>query len=355
MVWVESLAVRDFRNIHEAALDLHPGINVFHGRNAQGKTSLLEAVGVLSRGRSFRTEDTPSMIRRGASGLVARGLESGAAGAGQLEVELQPQRRVFRVDGRDVSPREYQGRLEVIVYSTARLRVVHGSMRDRRSFLDRQAAALWPSYRAELRTFERLLQQRNAALEGRSADLPAWTERFVESGARLRHRRALYAERLTTALGAGFRPDGESYAVRLSSRPASEEDSRRALVAELSSLATRERAAGRSLAGPHRDGVALLLDGRDAAEGASSGQARSLLLALALASLALYRQETGRSAVALLDDLDSELDESRAAELCQQVARGGQALVTSAHAGWAESLRPLGRVFSVVEGMVRCA
>ncbi|HXY41574.1 MAG TPA: AAA family ATPase, partial [Vicinamibacteria bacterium] len=126
MVWVESLAVRDFRNIHEAALDLHPGINVFHGRNAQGKTSLLEAVGVLSRGRSFRTEDTPSMIRRGASGLVARGLESGAAGAGQLEVELQPQRRVFRVDGRDVSPREYQGRLEVIVYSTARLRVVHG-------------------------------------------------------------------------------------------------------------------------------------------------------------------------------------------------------------------------------------
>ncbi|HVO12556.1 MAG TPA: DNA replication and repair protein RecF [Vicinamibacteria bacterium] len=355
MVWVESLTVRDFRNIEAAALDLHPGINVFHGRNAQGKTSLLEAVGVLARGRSFRTEDAPSMIRRGAAALVARGLESGAGGAGQLEVELQPQRRVFRVDGRDVSPREYQGRLEVIVYSTARLRVVHGSMRDRRLFLDRQAAALWPSYRAELRSFERLLQQRNAALEKRSADLDAWTERFVESGARLRHRRALYAERLTAALAAGFRPAGESYVVALSSRPRSEEDSRRSLRAEIAALAARERAAGRSLAGPHRDGVALLLDGRDAGEGASSGQARSLLLALALASLALHREETGRSAVALLDDLDSELDEGRAAEVCQQVVRGGQALVTSAHAGWAESLRPLGQVFSVVGGMVRCA
>ena len=75
------------------------------------------------------------------------------------------------------------------------------------------------------------------------------------------------------------------------------------------------------------------LDGRDVAEGASSGQARSLLLALTLASLRVYREETGRAAVALLDDLDSELDEERAGALCAEVARRGQALVTSAHPG----------------------
>jgi DNA replication and repair protein RecF len=137
--------------------------------------------------------------------------------------------------------------------------------------------------------------------------------------------------------------------------PPSEEDGRRALAAELEALAVRERGAGRSLAGPHRDGVALLLDGRDAAEGASSGQVRSLLLALALAALRVYREETGRSAVALLDDLDSELDADRAVELCAEVTRRGQALVTSAHAGWAESLRPLGRIYNVAEGRVACA
>ena len=109
--------------------------------------------------------------------------------AASLEVELRPGARVFRIDGREVPPREYHGRLEVVVYSTDRLRVVRGSMRDRRQFLDRQAAALWPSYRAETRGFERLLAQRNAALESRAADLDAWTERFVESGARLRRRR----------------------------------------------------------------------------------------------------------------------------------------------------------------------
>ena len=90
-------------------------------------------------------------------------------------------------------------------------------------------------------------------------------------------------------------------------------------------------------------------------ESASSGQARSLLLALALASLALLRQETGRAAVALLDDLDSELDEERAGALCAEVARRGQAWVTTAHTGWAESLRALGRIYEVSQGAVRCA
>ena len=88
---------------------------------------------------------------------------------------------------------------------------------------------------------------------------------------------------------------------------------------------------------------------------ASSGQARSLLLALALASLEVYRQETGSAAVALLDDLDSELDEARATELCREVGSRGQALVTTAHAGWARRLADVGRLFEVEAGEVRAA
>ena len=355
LAWVERLDVRDLRNIREASVELHPGLNVFHGRNAQGKTSLLEAVGVVARGRSFRTEDAPSMIRRGAAGLLAQA-RGGEGRASTLEVELRPGQRVFRVDGRDVAPRDYNGRLEVVVYSTDRLRVVRGTMRDRRQYLDRQAGALWPSYRAELRAFERTLAQRNAALESRAAGLDVWTEKLVETGARLRLRRAAYAEKLNAALGGGFRPSGETYRIALAPAPAaSEAEARRALAAEVEALAARERGAGRTLAGPHRDTVALELDGRDAAEGASSGQVRSLLLALALAALRVYRDETGNAAVALLDDLDSELDAERAVEVCAEVTRRGQALVTSAHAGWAESLRPLGRIYNVAEGRVACA
>ncbi len=355
LAWVERLAIRDLRNIHEATLELHPAVNVFHGRNAQGKTSLLEAVGLLARGRSFRTEHAASMIRSGAAALLAqaRGDERGVAET--LEVELRQAQRLYRLDGREVAPRDYRGRLEVVVYSTDRLRVVHGPMRERRLYLDRQASALWPSYQAELRVFERLLTQRNAALAAGARDTDVWTERFVESAVRLRRRRAQYAARLTDALATGFRPAGESYAVRCFEPPASEEESSRQLARELEALAGRERSAGRTLAGPHRDAVALLIDGEDAALTASSGQARSLLLALTLAALRVYREETGRTAVALLDDLDSELDSERAGALCEEVGRRGQALVTSAHPGWAESLRPLGNIYQVSEGQVRSA
>ena len=98
-----------------------------------------------------------------------------------------------------------------------------------------------------------------------------------------------------------------------------------------------------------------------AALGASAGRilrqglTESLLLALALASLKLGAEEAGRPAVALLDDLDSELDAERAGALCAEVARRGQAWVTTAHPGWAESLRPLGRLYEVAGGAVRCA
>ncbi len=354
MVWVQQLRVRDLRNLREASLELGPGLNVFAGRNGQGKTTLLEAVGLVARGRSFRSDDATSAIRRGAGALFAAATARDERDV-ELELELAPGRRAFRVDGREVRPAEYHGRLDVVVYSSERLRVVRGTMRDRRQFLDRQAGALWPAYRADLRQFERVLVQRNAALVARARDTDAWTERFVELGARLRARRRAYAERLSAALATGYRPAGERYEVRLAPAAAAGVKEPAALAAEISALEARERAAGRSLAGPHRDTVELLLDGRDAGDGASSGQVRSLLLALALAVLRVLCEETGRAAVALLDDLDSELDEERAGALCAEVAQRGQAWVTTAHPGWAESLRPLGRVYEVSEGAVRCA
>jgi DNA replication and repair protein RecF len=165
------MEVRDLRNVREATLEFAPGLNVLVGRNAQGKTSLLEAVGLLARGRSFRTEQTETLIRRGAGGLRALGTAVAADRRTCLEVEVAPGLRRLVVDGREVPPREYHGRLEVVVYSTDRLRVVRGPMRERRQFLDRAGAALWPAYRQAVREFERVLAQRNAALEAGAKDL----------------------------------------------------------------------------------------------------------------------------------------------------------------------------------------
>lgn len=358
---MERLEVADLRNIRHVHFELGPGLNVFAGRNAQGKTSLLEAVALLARGRSFRTEEAGALVRRGALRVRASGNAVAEARVTRLEVEVcvdgGAARRLLKVDGHEVPPRSYQGRLEAVVYSTDRLRVVRGPMRERRQFLDRGASALWPAYRQTVRDYERVVRQRNAALERDGADVPAWSERFLDLGAALRRRREEYAGRLQRELDQGFRPRGEQYEVALSPAPAADLPAHRAeLERELETRSRDERRARRTLVGPHRDAVALLVNGEDAGEFASSGQARSLLLALALATLAVYRQEHGQAAVALLDDLDSELDEERAAALCEEVGARGQALVTTAHPAWARRLRGPGlRLFTVEDGQVTAA
>jgi DNA replication and repair protein RecF len=345
--------VHDLRNIRHADVELAPGLNVFVGKNAQGKTSLLEAVGLLSRGRSFRTDETQSLIRRGTDGLLARGFAVDGRDETRLEVEVTETRRRLRVDGRDVAPRAYHGRLDVVVYATDRLRIVRGPMRERRVFLDRGAAALWPTYRQTLRDYERVVQQRNAALETADRSLGAWDERLVETGAQLRLRRAEYVARLGDALRAGYRARGESYALRVT--PLAEgglAEARQQLARELEERRAEERRRRLTLAGPHRDEVLILVDGRDAGATASSGQARSVLLALALAAAEIYRAERGQAAMLLLDDLDSELDEERTRDICADVAERAQALVTTAHPAWALRLDGIARRFHVDAGQV---
>jgi DNA replication and repair protein RecF len=355
-MWLARLELRDLRNLEAVDIELGDGLNVLYGRNAQGKTSVLEGVGLLARARSFRSEDTRAAVRRGTPGLLARGEVRDGERPTTLAVSLGTDHRRLSVDGAEVPPGRYHGRFEVAVYSTERLRVVRGTQRDRRSFVDRSAGALWPAYRRVSRQFERVLRQRNAALEHGARDLEAWTERLIEAGAALRQRRSDYVRRLDSQLASGFRIAAESYSVAVEPElgPEAEVAHRGLLGEELGARASAERHARRTLVGPHRDSLAFRIGSEDPST-ASSGQARSLLLALTLASLDVYREETGRSAVALLDDLDSELDESRVAALCSSVARRGQALVTTAHQGWVTSLGHPLRAFHVRAGRVEAA
>lgn len=355
-MWLSRLELRDLRNLHAVDIELSEGLNVLYGRNAQGKTSILEGVGLVARARSFRTEDTRAAVRRGSAGLMARGEVRDGDGSTGLAVALGHEHRSLRVDGSEVTPGRYHGRFEVAVYSTDRLRVVRGTQRDRRSFVDRSAGALWPPYRKLQRQFERVLRQRNASLEQGGRDLGVWTERLVEAGAALRQRRSDYVRQLDRRLSSGFRVGDEAYSSAVEPELGADAvPAHRALLAEqLAERATAERHARRTLVGPHRDSVSFRI-GPDDPSAASSGQSRSLLLALTLASLDVYREETGRSAVALLDDLDSELDRDRVAALCASVTSRGQALVTTAHQGWVESLGQPLRAFRVEAGRVEAA
>src|SRR5688572_32362507 len=101
------MEIADVRNLRDVRLALDPGLNVFMGRNAQGKTTLLESVALLARGRSFRTDEVATLVRRGAPGLTARGVSRNGERGTALEVEVTADGRRLRVDGREVQPRSY--------------------------------------------------------------------------------------------------------------------------------------------------------------------------------------------------------------------------------------------------------
>ena len=234
-MFLSHLEIVDLRNIEKADLALARGLNLFVGRNAQGKTSVLEGVGLLSRGRSFRSEDARAAVRRGRAGLIARAAVSRAGRETGLEVRIdEGGARLPRGRAPDDAPRVSgpagggRSTPPSACGSCAAPCATGGSS----STAGR--AALWPSYQKLHREFERVLAQRNAALAARSRDLPAWNERFALVGGALRYRRADYARRLTAGLERGFRPEAEAYAVTTRRRsprtkPTAQADLRRAM------------------------------------------------------------------------------------------------------------------------------
>ena len=334
------------------------------GRTHRGRRRSWRPWGSLARGRSFRTDGPRSLDpawgagapgarpQRRSDGRATHAGGGGRAPAGGRSAWMAARSR----------PRDYHGRLEVVVYSTDRLRVVRGSMRERRAVPgprgERPLAGLPPR---PLRDFERVraAAQRRARVSG-ARDLEAWTERFVELGAALRTRRAAYVERLR-ARARGWVPPAPArrYDVRpAAARPGERRrHSARRCASELVSAGATSARRAAAWSGPHRDHVALT-DRR-----AGRGRRRPRPARRAACSWpfpwlrsSVFREETGQAAVALLDDLDSELDEERAGALCARGRAARPGPVTTAHPAWAERLRALGRIYRRSRrAQVRCA
>lgn len=318
---------------------LAPGITLFSGRNAQGKTSLLEAVCVLLRLSSPRTPRLAHAIRHGCEeeGFVVAGTARGH----RIEVRFSPARRQILVDGsppKDVS--EFVSAERVVWFGNADMQLASGPAELRRRYLDFLGGQLGRGYRRALAAYEHALRSRNRLLRQPGADsraLEAFTAPFVEAGMRLA---ALRAELVSELLGR-FRAayarlaGGEEAALRY--QPGGGED----LARRLAETAAQERRLGHTAAGPHRDDVEILVEGRSAARYCSEGQQRTVAVALKLAQAELLGLGTETPPVFLIDDIFGELDAARRANLLEAVtAPGVQALITTTGAAGLAGFAP---------------
>jgi DNA replication and repair protein RecF len=353
------LWLTDFRGHQESEVEVGPGITVFAGGNAQGKTTVLEAVGWLARMSSFRAAPDSALVRVGCEKAIVRA-EIVPANRGPdvrpdlIEAEIAAAGRNRVLLNRKPLPRarDLLGSLRVTVFAPDDLRLVKAGPAERRAELDDLLVALSPRYDAVQSDYERVLRHRNAWLRTWSrADDPAtldvWDEQLVRAGAELVRGRLKLLERLAAPLGKAY---GDVAGAAADVAGAYEASWARELPGEAGGVILDEtrlddvgpllaEAVGRSrsadlerrltLIGPHRDDWRLSIDGLDARRYASQGEQRSLALAVRLAGHVVISDVVGEPPVLLLDDVFSELDETRANNLVAHMPIA-QALVTTA-------------------------
>jgi len=357
-VYLSRLALTNYRNFQHLEIDLPPGLVFLLGANAQGKTNLLEAAYLLAIAKSYRTNVERELIHWSAQKLPGRpGIPVPQGGEQTIvsgEVEQREGRlrvivglrviseegaggalvqKQIRVNGVATSAAGLVGCVNAVLFTTTDVDLIQGSPAQRRRFLDILISQVDRAYLRTLQRYQRVLSQRNHLLrlirEGRGApdDLDYWDSELVKEGSLLVARRDQVVQRLAPlAMQAdrGLAGDEELSMAFQPSVPAGD------LADALASQRQAEIKAGMTLVGPHRDDLAVAVDGMPAGAYASRGQARTIALALRLAEAVFLREERREEPVLLLDDVLSELDPQRRQRVLEEASSYQQALVTTA-------------------------
>jgi DNA replication and repair protein RecF len=343
---VQTLSLTDFRSYPRLAIELTGGPHVVVGRNAAGKSNLVEALVLLSSGRSYRGGADTEMVRWGTDfARVGAAVES-AGRIEELEVVVlaaapgSGARKRVRVNGVSRRPAALAAALRTVLFAPEDMLLVSGTPSLRRNLLDALVAQREVTASATLATYARALTQRNSLLKrireeaaGR-AELVYWDGVICESGGQILDWRQAALAALADPLAAAHReiaPNELPVSLRYVSGtlPRPGEGWADALRRRLHETADKEVWNGATLAGPHRDDVAFEAGGRDYAIFASRGQQRTAILALKLAELEVLTQLDGRPPLLLLDDVFSELDPERRAHLVRRIGSLPQAIVTT--------------------------
>jgi DNA replication and repair protein RecF len=350
---LERVRVDCLRCLKEVEVRLQGEQNYLYGPNGAGKTSFLEALYLLSRGRSFRTRQTRRLVQRGSAGLVVYGEVDREGGAlTRIGVRVDHAGLGVSIDREAAGLAELAAVLRADVIDPSVHRLVEGGPSERRRFLDWGVFHVEHSYLEIWQRYRRLLGQRNAALQrggGAIAELKVWTEAVAAAGEQVDGFRRSYLERLepyVTAHAAALLGQAISVEYRRGWRADLD------LASALDASVGRDRAVGHTEAGPHRADLVLNIAGHRVQDEASRGQQKLVAVALVLAQESVVSALAPARSLLLVDDPAAELDRAAFDRLLDGLARIRSQLFFTGLAPLALNNGAAPRVFHVERGHV---
>jgi DNA replication and repair protein RecF len=363
-MFLRSTRAHDFRNL-EGEIYWGKGINVIYGNNGQGKTNWLEAIHLLAHAKSFRTRHLHETIAFGKSGASVQGqVAQGNEIERDLQVDIRANTRQTLVNGKRESLAHYAAQLHAVWFTADELEVVRGGPEARRSFIDRGAISLHPSYAQSLSSYSKVLKQKKRLLqqaaEGRlkfeevSELLAPWNEQLISLSAGIHRARTAYVDLLNDALEHSL--FGDTLSIRYVSSLESKGDlnNYEDLIAQRLQIRMQaEVFAGACLIGPHRDDLSVLFGDRNLRSFGSSGQQRSALITLDLAAISVYHSQHQDYPIFLIDDVDAELDGIRIERLLEYLDGRTQTFVTTSKKNHFERFSQRAHFYEVSAGQAR--
>ena len=340
---LKNLQLTNYRNCKNIVLDFNSSKTLIIGKNAQGKTNILESIYFLSTLKSPRTSNNIELINFDANEVK---IESEIIKAG-TEINLKyiytrEKTRELRVNLLKTTPKNFKLVLKTVLFSTADLLLLRGNPSDRRDWLDRAISQIYPAYDERLSKYDKIRIQKNNCLKDylktgnlNQTLLDVYNEQLTITGSNIIYLRIKFLKEIEKIAKEKHRTISESedltikYDCSFLNGETELEDIVEAFKNSISERQDEELRRGQTCVGPHRDDIVFFINQNEATKYASQGQQRTVVLALKLSELDIITTKTGDEPILLLDDVLAELDDLRQNYLLKSINQNTQTVITS--------------------------
>ncbi|MCF0260002.1 MAG: DNA replication/repair protein RecF [Erysipelotrichaceae bacterium] len=334
---IKKLKFSHFRNYELASFSFDPNnIHVLYGRNAQGKTNILESIFFLSHLRSFRTSKTASLIQHDQESFEIEAEVEKKGRSEDLKIQQEAtKKKLYRYGNPVQTASSFVGLVNAILFCPDDLTLFSDSPKERRKFMDIELVKLSKSYTATLSRYQKILKDRNNALKSNPINsllVETLTQQLIEDQLVLIPQRENFLrelEKKANEILPHFSKNPETLTIRYKSAAQSGPDLKEELEKLYAGSLSKDRIHKNTSVGIHKDDIEFVLNGKVIRHTASQGQKRSVLLVLKLAVARIIKEKTGEYPILLLDDVLSELDSSRRAALIGQLPADMQIFITT--------------------------